>query len=148
MTNGKYVIDDPLDNGYNARITRLEQKLPNSEMLNTLKLLEEKYDNASERIANLARAMTEANRRIGDLQLRTYAMEKKTFSSAAVDLRSQAAQCEATEHLYAPLRSDTSALLKLAELARRLLDPQDLGHAVTFEVRELAREALGKEKVG
>jgi hypothetical protein len=55
---------------------------------------------------------------------------------------------EETQNLYAPLRSDTASLLKLAEFARRLLDPDDLGHAVSFEVRELAREALGKEKVG
>ena len=124
------------DTGYNARITRLEQKLPDSEVLNTLKLLEEKYDNASERITTLAKAMTEANKRISDLQLRVFALEKKTFSSDA-----------APENLYAPLRNDTKAVLDLAAFARRLLDPQDLGHAVTFEVRQAAREALGMDKV-
>jgi hypothetical protein len=65
-------------------------------------------------------------------------------------LKSQAAQATATnyeyynEHLYAPLRSDTAPLIRLAAFARRLLDPSDLGHAVTEEVRNLAREALGK----
>ena len=48
-----------------------------------------------------------------------------------------------TEHLYAPLRSDTRAVIDLAAFARRLIDMQDLGHAVTEEVRELAKRALG-----
>ena len=47
------------------------------------------------------------------------------------------------EHLYAPLRSDTRAVIDLAAFARRLIDMQDLGHAVTEEVRELAKRALG-----
>lgn len=49
--------------------------------------------------------------------------------------------CE--QNLYAPLRNDTKAVLDLSAFARRLLDPQDLGHAVTFEVRQCARRALG-----
>lgn len=57
-------------------------------------------------------------------------------------------QVEATKDLYAPLRSNVDPLIRLSNFARRLLDPHDLGHAVTFEVRELAREALGKEKQG
>jgi len=59
------------------------------------------------------------------------------------ELKSQAAQQQATEHLYAPLRSDTRAVIDLAAFARRLIDMQDLGHAVTEEVRELAKRALG-----
>jgi len=58
-------------------------------------------------------------------------------------LKAQAAQHQATEHLYAPLRSDTRAVIDLAAFARRLIDMQDLGHAVTEEVRELAKRALG-----
>jgi len=57
----------------------------------------------------------------------------------------QSPRVETTRDLYAPLRSDTEPLFKLAELARRILDPNDLGTSVTFEVRELARAALGKE---
>ena len=59
------------------------------------------------------------------------------------EIKSQAAQQQATEHLYAPLRSDTRAVIDLAAFARRLIDMQDLGHAVTEEVRELAKRALG-----
>lgn len=33
------------------------------------------------------------------------------------------------------------------ELCRRLLNPEELGHAVTAEVRDLAREALGRPTV-
>ena len=47
------------------------------------------------------------------------------------------------QNLYAPLRSDTRAVIDLAAFARRLIDMQDLGHAVTDEVRELAKRALG-----
>lgn len=66
----------------------------------------------------------------------------------AEELKGQAAQVEATKDLYAPLRSNVDPLMRLSHFARRLLDPHDLGQAVTFEVRELAREALGKEKQG
>ena len=83
------------------------------------------------------------------LLMRIIALEGRAHSAydPAV-LKAQATQIEATHDLYSPVRNDTEAIVKLANLARRLLDPQDLGHAVTFEVRELAREALGKEKVG
>ena len=65
-----------------------------------------------------------------------------------VTLKAQAAQHQGIqhmepEHLYAPLRSDTRAVIDLAAFARRLIDMQDLGHAVTEEVRELAKRALG-----
>lgn len=63
-----------------------------------------------------------------------------------IDMHEQAARAQATEHLYAPLRSDTRAVIDLAAFARRLIDMQDLGHAVTEEVRQLAMRALGKEK--
>ena len=59
------------------------------------------------------------------------------------EIKAQAAQQQATEQLYAPLRSDTRAVIDLAAFARRLIDMQDLGHAVTDEVRELAKRALG-----
>ncbi len=62
-------------------------------------------------------------------------------------LKSQAAQQQATEQLYAPLRSDTKPLIDLAAFARRLLNPDDLGHAVTKEVRDSARRALGMPEV-
>jgi hypothetical protein len=49
--------------------------------------------------------------------------------------------------LYAPLRSDTKPLIALAAFARRLLNPDDLAHAVTHEVRNAARRALGIPEV-
>jgi hypothetical protein len=67
--------------------------------------------------------------------------------TASTVLKSQAAQQQATEHLYAPLRTNTGPLIRLTALARRMLDPDDLGHAVTEEVRNLAREALGLPRV-
>jgi hypothetical protein len=84
--------------------------------------------------------------RILDLEARVYQLEKLVQypNTAKQDMKEAAAKAQANEHLYAPLRSDTAPLLRLAAFARRLLDPSDLGHAVTEEVRNLAREALGK----
>jgi hypothetical protein len=71
-------------------------------------------------------------------------------------LKSQAAQQQAQDPLpvlgspnglYAPLRSDTKPLIDLAAFARRLLNPDDLAHAVTHEVRNAARRALGMPEV-
>jgi hypothetical protein len=36
---------------------------------------------------------------------------------------------------------------RLRALAQRLLDPDDLGYAVSAEVRDAAREALGRQRV-
>jgi hypothetical protein len=37
--------------------------------------------------------------------------------------------------------------LDALKLVNRLLDPEDLGHAVSAEVRDEAREVLGMERV-
>jgi len=66
--------------------------------------------------------------------------------AAQTAMKSQAAQQQA-QGLYAPLRSDTKPLIDLAAFARRLLNPDDLGHAVTKEVRDSARRALGLPEV-
>jgi len=83
---------------------------------------------------------------------------KTDVASVNARLKEQAAQHQAMTNrtasgpelhanLYAPLRNDTKAVLDLAAFARRLLDPQDLGHAVSFEVRQAARRALGLQEV-
>ena len=92
----------PDDEGYNARLTRIEARL----------------------------ALLEAFR------------DKEAVQTK---LKAQAAQQQAQPpaNLYAPLRSDTRAVLDLAAFVRRLLDPQDLGWAVNTEIHRLAREALG-----
>jgi len=46
-----------------------------------------------------------------------------------------------------PMRSNAEAIFVLTSFAKRLLNPEDLGHAVTFEVRQLARRALGLPEV-
>jgi DNA repair exonuclease SbcCD ATPase subunit len=76
-------------------------------------------------------------------QLERLVLYPNDVKQDAAAIKSQAAQHQATEHLYAPLRSDTRAVIDLAAFARRLIDMQDLGHAVTDEVRELAKRALG-----
>ena len=101
----------------------------------------------------LGEALRRNAARWNELEARVKQLEKLVhYPNAAAlraeELKSQAAQVEATKDLYAPLRSNVDPLIRLSNFARRLLDPHDLGHAVTFEVRELAREALGKEKQG
>jgi|SRR6516225_2395989 hypothetical protein len=85
------------------------------------------------RIRFLERAHLENSRRI-------HGVEKHFFTH----VKEAAVRAEATpENLYAPLRSDTRAVVDLAAFVRRLVDMQDLGHAVTEEVRQLALRALG-----
>jgi len=96
----------------------------------------------------IERTVRQDESRIADLVARVAQLEKlvqypNSMLTTSANLRSEAAQQQATEHLYAPLRSDTRAVVDLAAFARRLIDMQDLGHAVTDEVRELAKRALG-----
>jgi len=46
-----------------------------------------------------------------------------------------------------PLTNDVRAIRDLGAFARRLLNPEDLGYAVTAEVRNEARRALGLPEV-
>jgi hypothetical protein len=85
---------------------------------------------------------------IANLQRRLATLEAARDQQAAqTALKGQAAQQQAQGELYAPLRSDTKPLIDLAAFARRLLNPDDLGHAVTKEVRDCARRALGLPEV-
>ena len=45
-----------------------------------------------------------------------------------------------------PGRGDVRALLEMRAFIERLLSPEEFGHAVTAEVRDAAREALGLPK--
>lgn len=67
-------------------------------------------------------------------------LDKQNIETA---LKSQAAQQQAMQ----PLTNDVKAIRELGALARRLLNPEDFGHAVTFEVRQAARRALGLPEV-
>ena len=44
-------------------------------------------------------------------------------------------------------KTDVQTILDFRKFANRLLNPDDLGMAVSAEVRDLARELLGLEKV-
>lgn len=77
---------------------------------------------------------------VADLYTRIHNLEKHLHYPNTVKSETEK---KAPEHLYAPLRSDTRAVVDLAAFARRLVDMQDLGHAVTEEVRQLAMRALG-----
>lgn len=65
---------------------------------------------------------------------------KKTDDTA---LKSQAAAAQATEHLYAPLRSDTKPLLDMAAFVRKVasINPDHVAYSMYHAVRELVEEA-------
>lgn len=67
-------------------------------------------------------------------------LEKQNIDVA---LKSRAAQQQAAQ----PLTNDVKAIRELGALARNLLNPEVFGHAVTFEVRQAARRALGLPEV-
>ena len=83
------------------------------------------------------------HKEVADLYARITQLEKLIQYPNTYQSEMAKQQVEATQNLYAPLRSDTRAVIDLAAFARRLIDMQDLGHAVTEEVRELAKRALG-----
>ena len=100
---------------------------------------ERRFESLEKEIQMLKDNYTSTHTSFQGLAEAVYKLEKMADSML------QPPRVETTRDLYAPLRSDTEPLFKLAELARRVLDPNDLGTSVTFEVRELARVALGKE---
>jgi predicted protein tyrosine phosphatase len=102
----------------------------------------------SRRIVQLERKHAAAEDVVKLLYERITALEQshdaKTFSSGlTVRMQEMAAQQQATEHLYAPLRSDTKAIVDLAAFVRRLLQFDDLGMECSAGVRDAARQALG-----
>jgi hypothetical protein len=63
-------------------------------------------------------------------------------------LKSQAAATQATEHLYAPLRSDTKPLLEMAAFVRKIADygsfpfsVNQLGADIVTEAREILKRS-------
>ena len=45
------------------------------------------------------------------------------------------------------MRTDVETIRTLTAFVKRLLNTEDFGHAVTFEVRQAARRALGLPEV-
>ena len=118
---------------------------------------------SDERTVDLVNALVKLHNesigRMGRLEARIAVFEQGRDKEAVMaNVKSQAAQQQAQgvnsmasqnqgQALYAPLRSDTKPLIDLAAFARRLLNPDDLAHAVTHEVRNAARRALGMPEV-
>jgi hypothetical protein len=70
-------------------------------------------------VTHVDEKLAEALRRIVNLeqQVANQALELHKWTSP-ITLKSQAAQQQATDHLYAPLRSDTKPLLEMAAFVR------------------------------
>lgn len=120
----------PDDRGYNARITKLEEEIA---------VLKTSSNTQAEEIAALKTSSnTQAN-----VSAYTYNLSSRNAGlSPTHQMQESAAKAQATEHLYAPLRTDTGPLLRLAAFARRLLDDNDQGLYVSEHVKSLARGAL------
>jgi hypothetical protein len=122
------------------------------EVNKTLDVRHKRYFEAFDKIEQrLAKLEAPCDKEALATQLKSQAAQQQALGNAA----QQQAQVSIysldvgnpNEALYAPLRSDTKPLIDLAAFARRLLNPDDLGHAVTKEVRDSARRALGMPEV-
>jgi len=96
----------------------------------------------------LEERMTETLQRVENADQRIKQLEKHIhYPHSETAMKEAAAKAQAqtviNEAYPPPMRADTEAILTLTKFAKRLLNPEDLGHAVTFEVRQLARRALG-----
>ncbi len=64
-----------------------------------------------------------------------------------VKLKEDAARAVQGSPDHVPMRTDVETIRTLTAFAKRLLNTEDFGHAVTFEVRQAARRALGLPEV-
>lgn len=79
------------------------------------KMLDTQGEGYNQRISALENLSRSLIIRIGNLES---ARDKRAFDEHAV--KSQAAAAQATEHLYAPLRSDTKPLLEMSAFLRKV----------------------------
>lgn len=117
----------------------------------------EAFDNIEQRLAKLegpcdrealaTQLKSQAARQSAQYQTQDVNMCNTIHPPLRNDAQQQAQDTKGDGGPYAPLRSDTKPLIDLAAFARRLLNPDDLGHAVTKEVRDSARRALGMPEV-
>jgi hypothetical protein len=67
-------------------------------------------------------------------------------TAALASMKESAARAQCSlDHV--PMRTDVETIRTLTAFAKRLLNTEDFGHAVTFEVRQAARRALGLPEV-
>lgn len=81
--------------------------------------------------------------RVTELEL--IALRSEGGASKALALQGAAVRAEINPSPVSR-RADATAILEMGAFIRRLLDPDDLGFAVTQEVRQLARKALDLPK--
>jgi cell division septum initiation protein DivIVA len=121
------------------RVTWLEQRIG---------ILEGREQDLLKRIVNLeqqvANQALELLKRIVSLeqQVANQALELHKWTSP-ITLKSQAAQQQATEALYAPLRSDTKPLLEMAAFVRVVaaIDPDHASYSMYSVMREIVAQA-------
>jgi hypothetical protein len=132
--------------GLRERVVNLEQQVANQaayqgKLGGRLTAVEDVQMRLLQRVLNL------------EQQVANQALELHKWTSP-ITLKSQAAQQQATEHLYAPLREeapsmrgDVAAIVAMRAFIERFLAMDDLGLQVNGAVRDDAREALGRARV-
>jgi hypothetical protein len=98
----------------------------------------------NEQLADLKQRVYDSEERIRQLEKRIHYPHNEKLSEA--NLKSAAAQAQATKDvpLHGVLmRTDVETILTMTAFCKRLLDTHDLAYAVTLEVRNEARRALG-----
>jgi hypothetical protein len=117
-------------------------RFANAEVMGGFAELFKRVTNLEQQVANQAVGL----QKLGSLNVSL--QQDVALKSQAVQQQARASKNqEDARSQYVPLRSDTKPLIDLAAFARRLLNPDDLGHAVTKEVRDAARRALGMPEV-
>ena len=109
------------------RVTWLEQRIG---------ILEGREQDLVKRIVNLEQQV--ANQALGLRKLKT-----PEHAHLMTDIKAQAAQQQATNGLYAPLRSDTKPLLEMAAFVRTVaaIDPDHAAYSMYSVMRELVAQA-------
>ena len=92
------------------------------------------------------RALINPLNEIAELRARVTQLEKHIhYPHKEAALKSSAARAQGQQASVdtAPMRSDVEAILTMTAFIKRLLSPEDFAYAVTLEVRNEARRALG-----
>lgn len=95
------------------------QQQANSQWPTTAQFYESRHIEIMQRICVLEQQVANQAKMMRDHFSSVYHASQPLNETA---LKSQAAQQQATEHLYAPLRSDTKPLLEMAAFVRKIAD--------------------------
>jgi hypothetical protein len=92
----------------------------------------------------IAKIVETQDNRIGQLEKHIHYPHNETaMKEAAAMAQGQQSAYKAKQSETVPMRSNVEAILTMTAFIKRLLSPEDFAYAVTLEVRNEARRALG-----